>query len=89
MSYIPNKWCEYEFIYLYLYLDFILTNIMNFHVDELLFNSETLLMLIGFHSTLTHDLGLSITMLSILRNLYSFSYLIMIHSFFHLFIHIC
>lgn len=55
MSYIPNKWCEYEFIYLYLYLDFILTNIMNFHVDELLFNSETLLMLIGFHSTLTHD----------------------------------
>lgn len=53
---------------------------MNFHVDELVFDIESLLMLIGCHRALTHGLGLIRIRLSNSNNLYLFNYLIMIYS---------
>lgn len=56
---------------LYLYFEFILTTIMNFYVNEFIFNAETPLMLIGFYRALAHhDLGLNMMMLSVLKNIF-------------------
>ena len=47
------------------------------------------MMLTGSYKALTHDLGLNMMMLSVLKKIYLFCYLFMIHSFIHLFCHLC
>lgn len=56
---------------------------MNFCADEIIFNIETLQILVGSHQDQTRDLGLIRQCFLYSNNLYVFSYLIMIHSFFH------